>query len=48
MKKEPWILHLKAHSLRQFVATESPLKMMMNNALYLALKAFFVLKTFKL
>ena len=32
--------------LRQFLATESPLKMM-KNAFYFTLKAFFVLKTFK-
>ena len=38
---------LKAHSgLRQFLATESPLKMM-KNALYFTSKAPFVLKIFK-
>ena len=41
-------LILKAHSqsLRQFLATESSLKMM-KNAFYLTLKALFVLKIFK-
>ena len=39
---------LKAHSkVRQFLATESPLKMM-KNAFYFTLKAVLVLKIFKL
>ena len=33
--------------LRQFLATESPLKMM-KNSFYFTLKALFVLKTFKI
>ena len=33
--------------LRQFLATESPLKMM-KNAFYITLKALFVLKIFKI
>ena len=33
--------------LRQFLATQSPLKMM-KNAFYLTSKALFILKTFKL
>ena len=40
--------HLKAHSrLRQFLATERPLKIM-KNAFYFTLKALLVLKIFKI
>ena len=41
------LFHLKAHSqVRQFLAIESPLKMM-NNAFYFTSEALFVLKIFK-
>ena len=46
------LILLKAHSkvylesLREFLATESPLKMM-KNAFFFTLKALFVLKVFK-
>ena len=44
--KRFWQLNfLKAHSLRQFLAAESPLKMM-KNAFYFMSKVFFVLKIF--